>query len=252
MIRMKNVSARYGNKEVLHNINIEFVPGKLTVLVGPNGCGKSTLLKTLIRLKEYTSGEIFVEEHSIRDLNSNVLAQKIAYLPQGKNAPDITVGRMVLHGRFAYLKYPRRYRKIDYQIAQKAMKWVGIEHLAEQNVNELSGGMQQKVYIAMTLAQDTRTILMDEPTTYLDIQHQMKLMDMAKDLTAQGKAVVMVLHDLSQAFRNADYIVVMDDGRIKACGTPEEIYEKKTVDEVFQIRLNRVFTETGYQYFSTI
>lgn len=252
MIKMENVSARYGNKEVLHNINIEFVPGKLTVLVGPNGCGKSTLLKTLIHLKEYTSGEIFVEEHSVRDLGSNVLAQKIAYLPQGKNAPDITVGRMVLHGRFAYLKYPRRYRKIDYQIAQKAMKWVGIEHLAEQNVNELSGGMQQKVYIAMTLAQDTSTILMDEPTTYLDIQHQMKLMDMAKDLTTQGKAVVMVLHDLSQAFRNADNIVVMDDGRIKACGTPEEIYEKKTVDEVFQIRLNRVFTETGYQYFSTI
>lgn len=252
MIKMENISVEYGNTEVLHNISVEFPAGKLTVLVGPNGCGKSTLLKTLIHLKEYTSGEIFVEGHSIRDLDTNILAQKVAYLPQGKKAPDITVRRMVLHGRFAYLKYPRRYRKIDYEMAEKAMKWVGIEHLAEQNVNQLSGGMQQKVYIAMLLAQDTTTILMDEPTTYLDIQYQIKLMDMAKELVAQGKAVVMVLHDISQAFRNADYIVVMDGGRIKDCGTPEEIYQKKTVDEVFQIQLNRVFTEIGYQYFSTI
>lgn len=249
MIEMKNVCAGYGDNEVLHNVSLTFEAGKVTVLVGPNGCGKSTLLKSLIRLNVHTSGKIKVGGVSIEELDSNSLAQRISYLSQGKNTPDIAVMRMVLHGRFAYLKYPRRYRKQDYEMAQKAMEWVGIEDLAEKNVNQLSGGTQQKVYIAMALAQDTPTILMDEPTVYLDIAHQIKLMEMAKELTARGKAVVMVLHDLTQAFRYADQIVMMSGGRVVAQGTPEEIYEKDVIDATFQIRLSRVLTESGWQYF---
>lgn len=246
---MRNVCAGYGDNEVLHNVSLTFQAGKVTVLVGPNGCGKSTLLKSLIRLNVHTSGEIKVEGVPIEELDSNSLAQKISCLSQGKNTPDITVMRMVLHGRFAYLKYPRRYRKQDYEMAQKAMEWVGIEDFAEKNVNQLSGGTQQKVYIAMALAQDTPTILMDEPTVYLDIAHQIKLMEMAKELAAQGKAVVMVLHDLTQAFHYADRIVVISGGRVVAQGTPEEIYEKDVIDATFQIRLSRVLTKSGWQYF---
>lgn len=249
MIEMKHVCAGYGNEEILHDVSLAFQPGKITVLVGPNGCGKSTLLKSLIRLNPHTSGTIMVNGELIENLDSNALAQRIAYLPQGKQAPDITVRRMVLHGRFAYLKYPRRYRKQDYEIAEKAMQWVGIEDLAEKNVNQLSGGTQQKVYIAMALTQDTPVILMDEPTVYLDIVHQMKLMELAKKLADQGKAVVMVLHDLTQAMRYGDQIVVMQEGRIRAFGSPEEIYAKDVINTTFQIELNRMFTESGYQYF---
>lgn len=249
VIKFENVCAGYGNEEVLHHLNLEFETGKITVIVGPNGCGKSTLLKSLVRLNPHTTGDIFVDGLKIENYDSTSLAQKIAYLPQGKKVPDITVKRMVLHGRFAYLNYPRRYRKQDYEMAEKAMRWVGIESLADKNLNQLSGGMQQKVYIAMALAQDTPVILMDEPTTYLDIAYQLKLMDLAKKLADSGKAVVMILHDLTQALRYADEIIVMADGQILESGTPEEIYEKNIIDSTFRIQLSRVLTETGYRYF---
>lgn len=249
MIKMKNVCAGYANEEVLHNINLEFEPGKVTVIIGPNGCGKSTLLKTLVKLNEHNSGEIIVDDESIDKLDSASLAQRVAYLPQNKRTPDIGVLRMVLHGRFAYLKYPRRYRKEDYEMARKSLQWVGIEDLAEKNVNELSGGNQQKVYIAMALAQDTDTILLDEPTTYLDIAHQMKMMKLARELADKGKAVVMVLHDLTQAFQTADRIVVMDEGNVRACGCPEEVYASGIVEEVFGVGFRRVQIEDEWRYF---
>lgn len=254
MIKMKNVCAGYDGEEILHDINLEFEPGKVTVVIGPNGCGKSTLLKTLVRLNPHTRGEIVVasmkaEYALIETLMPAELAQRVAYLPQSKRTPDISVLRMVLHGRFAYLKYPRRYRQEDYEMARKALKWVGIEDLADKNVSELSGGTQQKVYIAMALAQDTDTILLDEPTTYLDIAHQIKMMKLAKELAAQGKAVVMVLHDLAQAFQTADEIVVMDDGRVKACGEAEEVYASGVVDEVFGVEFRRIQMDGEWRYF---
>ncbi len=240
MIKMENVSAGYRGEEVLHDINLEFESGKVTVIIGPNGCGKSTLLKTLVKLNEHSSGKIVIDEDDINKLDSASLAQRVAYLPQSKRTPDIGVLRMVLHGRFAYLKYPRRYRKEDYDMARKALQWVGIEELSEKNVNELSGGNQQKVYIAMALAQDTDTILLDEPTTYLDIAHQMKMMKLARELADNGKAVVMVLHDLTQAFQTADSIIVMEDGSVRACGKPEDVYASGIVEEVFGVEFKRV------------
>lgn len=265
MIKMRNVCAGYTGEEILHNINLEIEPGKVTVIIGPNGCGKSTLLKTLVRMNECSSGEILLgvgknprdvsksnlhtEYVKIERLTPAELAQRVAYLPQNKRTPDISVLRMVLHGRFAYLKYPRRYRKEDYEMAGRALKWLGIEELAEKNVNELSGGTQQKVYIAMALAQDTDTILLDEPTTYLDIAHQMKMMKLSKELAKNGKAVVMVLHDLTQAFQTADRIVVMDKGSVRACGNPEEVYASGVVEEVFGVELQRVWLEDEWRYF---
>ena len=261
MIKMRNVCAGYTGEEVLHNINLEFEPGKVTVIIGPNGCGKSTLLKTLVRMNECSSGEIVIgkapeigisganEMLNIEKLSPAELAQRVAYLPQNKRTPDISVLRMVLHGRFAYLKYPRRYRKEDYEMARQALKWLEIEDLAEKNVNELSGGTQQKVYIAMALAQDTDTILLDEPTTYLDIAHQMKMMKLAKDLAKSGKAVVMVLHDLSQAFQIADRIVVMDKGSVLACGDPEEVYASGVVEEVFGVEFKKVQIDGEWKFF---
>lgn len=249
MIEMKQVCAGYYDGEVLHDIDLTFEAGKVSVLIGPNGCGKSTLLKTLIRLNEHASGEILIDGRSVKELESDELAQKVAYLAQNRRGSDITVERMVLHGRFPYLKYPRRYRKEDFDKVKEALQWMGIEDLAGKQVSQLSGGTQQKVYIAMALAQDTKAILMDEPTVYLDIAHQIKTMEIARKLADQGKAVVMVLHDLPQAFQTADKMAVLSEGKVAGFGTSEEIFKSGIIEKVFGIRLERIQTENGWQYY---
>lgn len=249
ILEVKNTCAGYEGREVLHHINLEIERGKITVLVGPNGCGKSTLLKVMTGMHSKFSGEITVEGRQIESYKSNELAQKIAYLPQNRNVPEISVQRMVLHGRFPYLQYPRRYRKIDLAIAKKALEQVGMEEYAEKNMKQLSGGMQQKVYIAMALAQDTPVIMMDEPTSFLDIVYQLKLMEMARELAVQGKAVVMVLHDIAMALRTADKMVVLSEGEVQGVGTPSEVFEKGILDEVFGLKIKRIETEDGWQYY---
>lgn len=248
MIELIHVSAGYEGKEVLHRIDLKIEPGKIMVLLGPNGCGKSTLLKTLVRIKKHTKGEIFINGEPVEHFSTVQLARHVAYLPQNKRAPDISVLRMVLHGRFAFLNYPRRYRPQDIEIAKKALRWAGMEHKAEHHVSQLSGGMQQKVYIAMALAQDADTILMDEPTTYLDIAYQLRLMEMARQLAGEGKAVVMVLHDLSQALRIADEVVVLQEGEIVKMGTPDQVYESGCLQRVFGVEIERIHTKTGWHY----
>lgn len=249
MIELVNVCAGYDGEEVLHQINLKIHPGKITVLIGPNGCGKSTLLKALVRLNPHSSGEIRVDGLGIGDYDSAGLARKVAYLPQKRNVPDISVLKMVLHGRFPYLKYPRRYRAADMNAARKALQWVGLEHFAEENLNRLSGGNQQKVYIAMALAQDTPVILMDEPTTYLDISYQIRVMELARRLAADGKAVVLVLHDLSLALQNADFVGVMSKGEMVRYGTVEEIFESEVLDEVFDVKVRRMEMNGEWRYY---
>ena len=173
----------------------------------------------------------------------------MAYLAQSRQVPDITVERLVLHGRFPYLGYPRRYRKEDYAIADAAMKTLGVAELADELVQNLSGGQRQKVYIAMALVQDTPVILLDEPTTYLDISHQLQLMQQARMLAAQGKTVVMIIHDLPHAFQTADHMILMRDGKIVADGTPEQIYASGMISSVFGVRLCRTGTEGGWRYY---
>lgn len=249
MLRVNDVCTAYEGKEVLHHVSLNIEEGKITVLAGPNGCGKSTLLKTINGMVQKTSGEVMVDGKRIETYKPEELARKIAYLPQNRPVPDISVKRMVLHGRFPYLKYPRRYRDIDMKIAEDAIRQVGMEEFTHKNMNKLSGGMQQKVYIAMALAQDTPVTMMDEPTSFLDIVYQMKLMDIARKLADQGKAVVMVLHDISMALKTADHIVVLSQGTVADKGTPEEVFESGALDRVFGLKMKRVNTEDGWQYY---
>ena len=249
MLEIKDICAGYEGREVLHHLNLEIEKGKITILAGPNGCGKSTFLKVMTGMHAKSSGEIFVDGKPMESYKSNELAQKIAYLPQSRNVPEISVQRMVLHGRFPYLQYPRRYRKIDMEIAKNALCQVGMEEHADKNMNRLSGGMQQKVYIAMALAQDTPVIMMDEPTSFLDIVYQLKLMEIARELANQGKAVVMVLHDIAMALKTADKMVVLSSGEIKGSGTSAEVFESGVLDEVFGLKIKRVETEDGWQYY---
>lgn len=252
MIQLKNVCAGYEGKEVLHNICVNFPEGKITAIVGPNGCGKSTLIKSLVRINPHTSGEIFVKNKNIKDYSSKELAQQIAYVAQNKQIPDISVLKMVLHGRFPYLSYPRRYGKEDLEIARQALDWAGLSDLENELVSHLSGGMQQKVYIAMALAQDSQAILMDEPTTYLDISHQLRLMEMIKQLAEKGKTVVLVLHDLSQAFRIADEVIVLKEGSTLSAGTPLQVFESGKLEEAFGVTIERVETKSGWHYISQL
>ena len=249
MLEVKSLSAGYSDTHVLEHVDFRIPSGKVTVILGPNGCGKSTLLKALCGIIPADSGQVVLDGENILTLPQRQLAQRVAYLAQSRQIPDITVERLVLHGRFPYLGYPRRYRKEDYAIADAAMKTMGAAELADELVQNLSGGQRQKVYIAMALAQDTPVILLDEPTTYLDISHQLQLMQQARMLAAQGKTVAMIIHDLPHAFQTADHMILMQEGKIVADGTPEQIYASGMISSVFGVRLCRTGTEGGWRYY---
>lgn len=249
MLEIQNLCAAYPGKPVLQGISLSVPTGQVTVLLGPNGCGKSTLLKTICGILPATSGQILLDGQNLLQLHPKKLAQTVAYLAQNRQIPDITVERLVLHGRFPYLSYPRRYRPQDYAASHAAMAQLGLLELAHIPMSQLSGGQQQKVYIAMALAQDTPIILLDEPTTYLDISHQLQLLAQAKALSRQGKTVVMVVHDIPAAMAVADHIVLMEQGRTAFQGNSDALFDAQEIDRVFEVRLQRVQTPTGWQYY---
>ena len=248
MLEIQHLSAGYPGKEVLRDVSLCFPEGCLTVILGPNGCGKSTLLKAIAGIIP-GSGSIRFRDIQLSALSAGDRARQLAFLPQVRPLPEISAGKLVLHGRFPYLGYPRRYRTSDKAIALDAMDQLGIRHLEHRELSTLSGGERQKVYIAMLLAQGTPIVLMDEPTTYLDIAHKFEVMDIARQLTRQGKTVILVLHDLDLAMAYADRILLMDDGRPVFSGTPEALYASGQLQKVFRIRMGCSETEGQLRYF---
>lgn len=246
MIELRNLSAGYGEKPVLTGIDLEFPPGTVTMLLGPNGSGKTTLLKAIVGLARVTGGEIRVDGKT--DLHQKELAQAVAYLPQSRQVPEITVENLVLHGRFPYLSYPRRYRPEDLTLARQAMDRVGIGALAGEMLPRLSGGTRQKAYIAMALAQDTPTILLDEPATYLDISHQLQLMSLCRELADRGKAVVLVMHDLALALEWADRIALLWGGGLLARGSVANVLASGKLEKAFGVKIHCVTTPRGKKY----
>ena len=249
MIELKNLRAGYPDRPVLEGIDLDFRPGEVLAILGPNGCGKSTLLRTANGLLPRDGGEVLVDGIPLEELSAKEVAKKVAYLPQSRSTPNITAGRMVLHGRFPYLSYPRRYRREDHEMVRRALEWAGAAELAPRPLAELSGGQRQKVYLAMALAQDTETILMDEPTTYLDVGCQLEVMALARRLAEEGRAVVMVLHDLTLALRCAHWAALLHEGRVRQLGTPEELYRGEALEQVMGVTLGRVETAEGWRYF---
>lgn len=248
MIELKNICAGYGGENVLKNVSLDLPEGRLTAIVGPNGSGKSTLLKAVVGILPLTAGEVLLDQASAAGLSRRDIAKKISYLAQGKSVPSMTVEQMVLHGRFPHLKYPRRYGKKDREISQNALRQMGIADLADRPLPSLSGGIRQKACIAMALAQDTGHILLDEPTTFLDITGQLELMKTLRALAARGKGVVAVMHDLPLAFGCADRIVVLQNGGIAACDTPEKVCKSGLIRDIFGVELQYCPAENYYHY----
>ena len=249
MLELKNITVGYGEKCVLNNLSVSFEKGTLTSIIGANGCGKSTLLKAAIGILPLSFGEVGIDGASLLSMKRNEVAKSVAYLAQGKSTPDMTVEQMVLHGRFPYLSYPRRYKAADREIARCAMETVGISDLAKKPICELSGGMRQTAYIAMALAQDTDYILLDEPTTYLDIAHQLELMHLLRKLADGGKGIITVMHDLPLAFDFSDEIAVIHGGDVVLKASPAEICASDVINDVFGVRIGRTEKDKfHYQY----
>ena len=236
MISIQDLHVSYDEAEILHGVSAAFPEGKISVLMGPNGCGKSTTLRSLVRMVPEMSGVLTLDGQDLGTLTPQELACRIAYLPQSRNVPDITVERLVLHGRFPYLSYPRRYRKEDRDKVAQALEWVGLSDLHARKMENLSGGQRQKAYLAMALAQDTEVILMDEPTTFLDIKNQFEMLDRARSLANDGKTVIMILHDFESILHYADHVILMAQGRVLTTGDAETVLRSEEIKEAFGVQ----------------
>ncbi|MDR1214436.1 MAG: ABC transporter ATP-binding protein [Propionibacteriaceae bacterium] len=233
-LRAEAVTLAYGRRVVAENLTAVVPDGGFTVIVGPNACGKSTLLRALARLLPPRAGQVVLDGRSIASQPTKAVARQIGLLPQSSIAPPgIAVEDLVARGRYPHQSLLRRSLERDRTAVARAMAATGVSDLAEQVVDELSGGQRQRVWIAMALAQDTEIILLDEPTTFLDIAHQVEVLELLARLNRQGKTVVAVLHDLNQAARYASHLIVMADGQQVACGPPAAILTEDLISRVF-------------------
>ncbi|WP_394126770.1 Fe(3+) dicitrate ABC transporter ATP-binding protein FecE [Vibrio hepatarius] len=236
MITTHQLSVSYGTDTIIHDLDLAIPEGKITALIGPNGSGKSTLLKTLCRINKSFEGALSVLGKPIKSYPDKELAKHISLLPQVLTTPeDITVRRLVEYGRSPYLSYWGKLSQQDHQKVDQAIEETQIQDLVDKKVDALSGGQRQRVWIAMVLAQDTPIVMLDEPTTYLDLSHQVELMKLIQKLNASGKTIIVVLHDLNQACRYCDHLVVLKSGKIAVTGTPETVFTESLLKDVFDL-----------------
>lgn len=248
MIQLDNLCFSYNGHTVLHQLSASFSPGRLYAILGPNGSGKTTLIRLLGRLLQPESGSLSLDGKSFSGYGRKEFARQLALLPQSRPIPAISVQDLVSHGRFPYLGLSRTPGKEDQTAVAQAMAAVNVQTLAERDLRQLSGGERQRVYLALLLAQDTRYVLLDEPTTYLDASAQFAVMENLKRMSQSGKCVIAVLHDLNLALSFCDEICLLDQGSIAAFGTPESIVESGVLDRVFSIRCRCVSVDGIKEY----
>lgn len=231
------LTVNYSDANILEDLNLQIPKGKITVLVGANGCGKSTLLRTFARLIKPKSGQILLEGDMINQLSTKEVAKRLAILPQGPVAPEgLTVLQLIKQGRYPHQSWIKQWSTEDEKIVHKALEVTQMTEFIDRAVDALSGGQRQRAWVAMTLAQKTELILLDELTTYLDMAHQVEILDLLFDLNIEENCtVVMVLHDLNLACRYAHHIVAVRDKQIYAQGKPEEIITADLVKAVFRM-----------------
>jgi iron complex transport system ATP-binding protein len=235
-LKATDLTVSYGNRPILQGLNFEVRSGALTALVGPNGCGKSTLLKTLARVLKPQSGQVLLDGQPIGAQRTRAVARRLAMLPQGPTAPeDLTVKELVAQGRFPHLSFLRQWSSEDSRAVQEALSLTGIVSLSDRPVDSLSGGQRQRAWIAMALAQETDLLLLDEPTTYLDLKVQIEVMTCLAGIVRAGRTLVVVLHELNLAAAFADHLVMMREGAIVAQGAPREVMTESNLAAVFDL-----------------
>ncbi|MFJ8046495.1 ABC transporter ATP-binding protein [Streptomyces luteogriseus] len=242
----RGVTVGYGGRAVIDELDVAIPPGVITTIIGPNGCGKSTLLKTLSRLLKPAAGSVVLDGEDIGRLRTRDVAKKLGLLPQAPVAPEgLTVADLVARGRHPHQSWLRQWSSDDADVVERALAMTGVSDLADRPVDALSGGQRQRVWISMTLAQGTDLLLLDEPTTYLDLAHALDVLDLVDDLHESGCTVVMVLHDLNLATRYSDNLVVMREGSILAQGHPRDVITAELLYEAFGLRARVIDDPVG-------
>ncbi|MFD2043724.1 ABC transporter ATP-binding protein [Ornithinibacillus salinisoli] len=239
----KELTLGYGDSIIIDDLNLEIPKGEITVFIGGNGCGKSTLLRSLARLMKPKEGDVVLNGEDIAKMATKDVARKLAILPQSPTTPEgLTVKELVKQGRHPYRGFLKQWSKEDEDAVTHALEVTNISNLQDRSVDSLSGGQRQRAWIAMTLAQDTDLILLDEPTTYLDMTHQIDVLDLLFELNEKdGRTIVMVLHDINLASRYAHHIVAIRDKKVFAQGKPEEIINCNLVHEVFDMKCDVMY-----------
>lgn len=250
MLEFCHADISCGFVPILNDISVCFQKGEITTVIGPNGCGKTTLLQCLNGSSKVTSGSIRLDDTDYLALPLKERARRLSFLPQVRTIiPALPVKTLVEHGRFPHLGFSRRKSRKDTAIVENAMDFTQVSPYAAQYADTLSGGIRQRAFFAMTLAQDCDYIVLDEPTTYLDPNGQRAFMDMILQLKKQGRTVILVLHDLGQALRISDTLVIMQDRKIAATATPQECLQQHMIEEVFDVRIKQFSDEEGCYYF---
>ncbi|MFP4099875.1 ABC transporter ATP-binding protein [Coleofasciculus sp.] len=235
LLSTRRLSLAYDGTPVITNLDLAIPAGKITALVGPNGCGKSTLLRGLARLLKPCAGTVYLDGTDIFKRSTKAVAKRLGILPQSPVAPEgLTVRDLVAQGRYPYQNWLQQWSKDDEILVEKALLITGITQLADRVLDTLSGGQRQRAWIAMALAQDTEILLLDEPTTFLDLAHQVEVLDLLYELNqSEGRTIVMVLHDLNQACRYANHLVAVRQGQLYTQGEPMQVVTEAMVREVF-------------------
>lgn len=247
MLRIEDLSLSYGDKPVVQNLSLRVKKGQVVSIIGPNASGKSTVLKSIAGIIKPVSGKIFIEEKDISKMDSKKLAQKVSILlQQNKNPDDMSIEELVYFGRYPHKKWFEGFEASDKKIIEEVMKLTNTFALRDKTLETLSGGERQRAWIAMALAQEPDILLFDEPTTYLDLAHQIEFLELVNRLNKEtGVTVVLVLHDLNQAARYGNYLFAMKGGKIFAQGSPEEVLNPQNILNIYNIEA-KIFNAAGY------
>ncbi|CEP42195.1 ABC transporter ATP-binding protein [Paraclostridium sordellii] len=237
MISCKNLKVGYEEKIIIENLSLNIKKGEVVSIIGPNGCGKSTLLKSLSRMIKPVSGDIYIQSENIKSLKNKAISQKVCLLSQHNDAPgDLTVEELVYFGRIPHKKWYESKSKSDEELVNWAIENTGLTIYKNTPISSLSGGERQRAYIAQALCQKPDVLLLDEPTTYLDISYQLELMELVREINERlNITIVMVLHELNQASKYSDRLIIMKSGEIVSDGCPKEIINKEIIKKVYNI-----------------